>query len=146
MTPDELKALSTRFIDEIFNQRNLKFAEENLSEDFVEHSPYPPITGADKQAAIDSFKAVLDSSDDLRAEILEQISGGRKIAIRARYSGTDTGGFAPGIPPTGKRFEAEGIDVATIDDDGRFSEHYGIPDAATVMQQLGLMPSGPPPA
>jgi predicted ester cyclase len=146
MTPDELKAKSRRFIDEIFNKRNLKFAEESLSDDFVEHSPYPPITGSDKQAAIDSFQAVLDSSDDIHAEIIELISDERRIAIRATYSGTDTGGFMPGIPPTGKRFEAEGIDVAEVDDQGKFSSHYGIPDAATVMQQLGLAPSGPPPA
>src|SRR5438132_13234021 len=102
MTPDELKAKSRRFIDEIFNKRNLKYAQENLAEDFVEHSPYPPITGSDKKAAIDSFQAVLDSSEDIRAEILEQIADGRRIAIRARYSGTDTGGFAPGMPATGK--------------------------------------------
>ena len=102
--------------------------------------------GSDKAGAIDGFKLFLDSSDDLHAEIIEQVSDGRRVAIRARYSGTDTGGFAPGMEPTGKRFEIEGIDVATLNDEGRFAEHYGIADAMTAMVQLGLAPGGPPPA
>jgi hypothetical protein len=104
MTPDDAKERARRFIDEIFHKRNLKYAEENLSEGFVEHSPYPPATGSDKRAALDSFQAILDSSDDVRAEILELIPDGRRVAIRARYSGTDTGGFIPARPrPTSVR-------------------------------------------
>jgi len=146
VTPDELKEFSRRFLDEVFNKRNLNAAETDTADDFVEHSPYPPITGHDKQAAIDSFKRLHDSSDDLHIDVVEMISDGRRIAIRARYSGTDTGGFAPGIPPTGKRFDIEGIDVAEVNDEGKFSMHYGVPDAATAMQQLGLVSSGPPPS
>ena len=52
----------------------------------------------------------------------------------------------PGLEPTRKRYEVEGIDIATIDPDGMFSEHAGIPDVGTAMQQLGLLPAGPPPS
>ncbi|MCI0636724.1 MAG: ester cyclase [Actinobacteria bacterium] len=145
-TLEELKEISRRFIDEVFNKRNLKHAEEMLAEDFVEHSPPLPGMPTDKSGAIQGFKLFLDSSDDLHAEIIEQVSDGRRIAIRARYTGTDTGGFFPGMPATHKRYDFEGIDVATIGDDGKFTEHYGIPDAMKAMGQLGLAPSGPPPA
>ena len=146
-TPDEAKDIARRFVEEVFNQRNLKHAEEMLADDFVEHSPFPGLA-PDKAGAIESFRLALDASDDLRAEIIDLISDGDRIAIRARYVGTDTGGSAPGVPPTGKAFDVEGIDVAFLGDDGRFREHYGILDVATMMQQLGLVPTpeGPPPS
>ena len=46
-----------------------------------------------------------------------------------------------GAPATGKSFSVEGIDVVAIDDDGRFTEHYGLFDVPTMLQQLGLMPA-----
>jgi len=140
-TPEEAKEISRRFIEEVFNQRNLKHAEEVLAEDFVEHSPPFPGMGNDKAAAMEGFRLFLDSSDDLHVEIVDLISDGGRIAIYGRYAGTDTGGFAPGVPPTGKRFDIEGIDVAVLSDDGRFVEHYGIADVMTAMGQLGLMPA-----
>ena len=141
-TPEELKEISRRFIDAVFNQRDLTYADGMLTADFVEHSPPLPTMGRDKAGAMGGFKLFLDASDDLRAEIIEQISDGHRIAIRARYSGTDTGGFLPGVPATNKRFDIEGIDVGTIGDDGKFHEHYGIADVMTQLQQLGLAPSG----
>lgn len=141
-TPEEAKDVSRRFMDEVFNKRNLKHAEEMLSADFVEHSPLSPEMGSDRTAAMDGFRFLLDSSDDLRADIIEQVSDGRRVAIRARYSGTDTGGFVPGMSPTGKRFDIEGIDVAIFNEDGRFSEHYGIADLMVGMAQLGVGPGG----
>ena len=74
------------------------------------------------------------------------MSDGRRIAIRGRYTGTDTGGFAPGMPATNKPFDIEGIDVATLSDDGRMAEHYGVADVMTGMVQVGLAPGEPPPA
>jgi len=142
-TSEEAKEISRNFIDEVFNKRNLKHAEEILTDVFVEHSPPPGVMGNDRAAAMAGFQMFLDSSDDLRVEIMELISDGNRVAIRGRYSGTDTGGFAPGVPPTGKRFDIEGIDVAVLDDEGRFAEHYGIPDAMTAMAQLGML-EGPP--
>ena len=139
-TPEEAKEISRRFVEEIFNKRNLTHAEEMLSADFVEHSPPAPGMGNDKASAIEGFRYFLNASDDLRAEIVELVTDGQRIAIRARYSGTDTGGLVPGIPPTGKRFDIEGIDVAVLGQDGMFVEHYGIADLMGAMGQLGLMP------
>jgi predicted SnoaL-like aldol condensation-catalyzing enzyme len=137
-TSEEAKEISRIFIDEVFNKRNLKHAEEMLADAFVEHSPPPGVMSNDRVAAMAGFQMFLDSSEDLHVEILEQISDGNRVAIRARYSGTDTGGFMPGVRATGKRFDIEGIDA-----EGHFAEHYGIPDAMTAMGQLGLM-GGPP--
>ena len=136
-TPDELKEGGRRFV--VFNQRNLDYAEAALSVNFVEHSP-PAGLPPDKSGAIARLKRFLDASDDLRAETLDVVSDGRHIGIRVRYTGTDTGGLFPGVPPTGRPFDIEGIDIAAVNEDGRVIEHYGIIDMRDAMEQLGLAP------
>jgi predicted ester cyclase len=91
-----------------------------------------------------TFQAILDATPDLKVEILDLIATGDRVAIRARYSGTDSGtgwGAPMGAPATGKAFTAEGIDVAILDEEGKFREHYGLIDAPGMMVQLGLMPA-----
>jgi len=142
-TPDEAKEFPRRFYDEVFNRRNLKYTEEAIAESVVEHNPLDPQMGNDKSAAIASIQAILDNTPDLKAEILDMVATGDKIAVRARFSGTDSGkgwGAPMGAPATGKSFSVEGIDVVSIDEEGRFTEHYGLFDVPTMMQQLGLMP------
>lgn len=138
-TRDELKELSRRFVDEIFNKRNLEYAEEALNASFVEHSP-PPDLPTDKSGAIARFKLLLDASDDLGAEIQDVMSDGRHVGVRVRYTGTDTGGLFPGVAPTGRPFDIEGIDIAVVNEDGSVIEHYGIIDMKAAMEQLGLAP------
>jgi steroid delta-isomerase-like uncharacterized protein len=143
-TPEEAKEFPRRFYGEVFNKRDLKYAEGSISENVVERNPLAPRMGNDKSAAIATLQAVLDNTPDLDVEILDMVATGDKIAIRARFSGTDSGkgwGAPMGAPATGKPFSIEGIDVVSIDDDGRFTEHYGLFDVSGMMQQLGLMPA-----
>jgi len=143
-TPEEAKEFPRRFYEEVFNKRDLKYAEGSISENVVERNPLDPRMGNDKSAAIATLQAVLDNTPDLNVEILDMVATGDKIAIRARFSGTDSGkgwGAPMGVPATGKPFSIEGIDVVSIDDEGRFTEHYGLFDVSGMMQQLGLMPA-----
>jgi steroid delta-isomerase-like uncharacterized protein len=143
-TPDEAKEFPRRFYDEVFNERDLKYAEGSIAENVVERNPLDPRMGNDKSAAIATIQAILDNTPDLKAEIVDMVASGDKIAIRARFSGTDSGkgwGAPMGAAATGKSFSVEGIDVVSIDDEGRFTEHYGLFDVPTMMQQLGLMPA-----
>jgi len=143
-TPEGNKQISRRFIDEVFNKRNMKAAEEMLAEDFVEHNPLSPDMGNGRDAALATFQAIIDLTPDLKVEIHELVATDDRIAIRATYSGTDSAGGwgAPmGAPATGKPFSVEGIDVAIYDDDGKFREHYGLFDVPAMLVQLGLMPA-----
>jgi steroid delta-isomerase-like uncharacterized protein len=143
-TPDEAKEFPRRFYDQVFNERDLHYAEGSIAENVVERNPLDPRMGNGKSAAIATLQAVLDNTPDLNVEILDMVATGDKIAIRARFSGTDSGkgwGAPMGAPSTGKSFSVEGIDVVSIDDEGRFIEHYGLFDVPTMMQQLGLMPA-----
>ncbi len=144
-TSDEIRELVDRFTKEVFNNKNLAYAEEVLSEDFVEHQVFAGST-PDKKGAIDSFRIVFQSAPDLTAEVDDVVVSGDKAAIRGTFRGTDTGGFTPGMPATNKPFVMGSIDVVRVGDDGKFTEHWGIQDTMGVMIQLGLAPGagGPP--
>ncbi|XAS74779.1 ester cyclase [Micrococcaceae bacterium Sec5.1] len=65
--------------------------------------------------------------------------------VRFHGRGTNTGPFFG--PPSGKPVEVTVIDIAVVVD-GRISEHWGVPDRFSLLQQTGvlrrLMPSGSP--
>jgi predicted ester cyclase len=138
-TREELKEGCRRFVEEVFNQRNLGYAERVLDVTCVDHSP-PADFGPDKSGAIARLKRLIDATGDLRAETVDVVSDGRHVGVRVRYTGTDTGGLFPGVPPTGRPFDIEGIDIAVVNEDGRVIEHYGIIDMKDAMEQLGLAP------
>ncbi len=80
---------------------------------------------------------------DLHIEVIEgpYLLGQDKAAFRWRGTGTMTGLMdPPGFAPTGKRWEAYGVDFTEYRE-GRLSRLRAIIDVADVSQQLGLMPS-----
>ena len=142
-TPDEMRELNRRFIEEVFNKQDLGVADELLAEDFTEHVDMAPGITPDKAGALEWFKIGFGMSSDMKMEILRTIVSGDRIATHTRVQGTDTGGAMPGTPPTNKPFDIESIDIVRVNDEGRFTDHWGILDAMTMMQQLGMAPSPP---
>jgi predicted ester cyclase len=138
-TPQENAATCREFIERVFNENDISFAEKTLSEDFVDHSPPPGMAG-DKASMIEMFGMMADQFPDGRTDIIDVVAAGDKVCVRSRMTGTDTNGFMPGMPPTGKPYSAESIDVMTFNENGQNSQHYGIFDVPAVMVQLGLMP------
>jgi predicted ester cyclase len=51
-----------------------------------------------------------------------------------------------GIPATGRSIDVSLIDIIRFGDDGLAQEHWGVIDSMTMMQQLGVIPAGPPAA
>jgi len=142
-TRQQIEEMVHEFNERGFNAQDVDYIEGRLSDDFIEHNPLPGL-GNDKKGALETFRAIFAATPDLHSEVVEVIVSGNKFAIRSRFTGTDSGtGQMPGVPPTGKSFTAESIDVVTVNDAGAFSEHYGIQDVIGIMGQLGLLP--PPP-
>jgi predicted ester cyclase len=142
-TPQQIRALVERFNQEVFNQHDLDACADMLADGFVEHSPFTPGSPPTRDGTIADLRWMLAAVPDLHSEVLRTVVSGRKVAVHSRTSGSDSGsGFAAmmGVPATGKPFTAEAIDVLTVDDDLRFTDHYGIFDMAGVMMQLGLLP------
>jgi steroid delta-isomerase-like uncharacterized protein len=64
-----------------------------------------------------------------------------RLACRWRMTGTMLGSLEPqGFAPTGRRLDAEGIDVFELRD-GLVGSYEGFFDARAMAQQLGLMPA-----
>jgi steroid delta-isomerase-like uncharacterized protein len=135
----ENEATVRDLIERVMNEGDIAFADKVLSESYVEKNPMPGGT-ADKAGAIAMFTMMRTQTPDMHIDIEDVIAAGNKVAVRSSMTGTDTEGFMPGIPATGKPFSMGAIDVFTFDDEGMNTEHYGVYDIAGTMTQLGLMP------
>ena len=141
-TPEQNAATVRELIQKVLNEGDIGFAEKTLSEDYVEKTPMPGGT-ADKAGAIAMFTMMRSQTPDMHIGIEDVIATGNKVAVRSTMTGTDTMGFMPGMPPTGKSFSMGAMDVFTFDDAGMNTEHYGVYDIMGTMGQLGLLPAPP---
>jgi predicted ester cyclase len=48
------------------------------------------------------------------------------------------------MPATGKSVDVQQIDIMRFAEDGLVREHWGVVDLLAMMQQLGVVPEGPP--
>jgi steroid delta-isomerase-like uncharacterized protein len=113
-----------------------------VADDYVEHqgSPgFPPT----KEGTLEFFRSLLTAFPDFHMEVEDLIASGDKAVARVRTTGTHQGEFM-GVPPTGKGIEVELIDIMRFDDAGLVREHWGVADLLALMQQLGVVPAGPP--
>ena len=141
-TPQDNAATVRELIQLVLNEGDIGFAEKILSEGYVERNPMPGGT-ADKAGAIAMFTMMRQQTPDMHIEVEDVIASGNKVAVRSTMTGTDTEGFMPGMPPTGKPFSMGAIDVFTFDEAGMNTEHYGVYDIVGAMGQLGLLPAPP---
>jgi len=142
-TPEGIRGLVERFNQKVFNEHDLAACADMLADDFVEHSPFTPGVPPTKEGALQDFRTMFAAIPDMRGELLRTVVSGNKVAVQSQASGSDTGtgfGAMMGIPATGKSFIAGSIDVLTVNDDLRFTDHYGIFDVGSGMMQLGLVP------
>jgi steroid delta-isomerase-like uncharacterized protein len=135
MSADDNKAAVRRFYEEVFNGRNLEVIDQLLTPDAVDHTFDSQGVEASKQF----FRTVHQAFPDLRVEVQDMIADGEFVAARVTYSGTHQGEFV-GIPATGRQVEVSGVDFLRMQD-GRQAEHWGGPDMASLLQQLGVMPA-----
>lgn len=134
--PDEAKTVTERLFQEVFNHGRLDLIDELVAEDAVEHEALPISTGEmrmDLRAWISELRRAFP---DYHIEVEELIGEGDKVVALERITGTNSGPLL-GIPPTGRRFCIDAIDVMRVDD-GKVVEHWGISDSTTMVRQLGL--------
>ena len=74
----------------------------------------------------------------LRMSEADSVTEGDKLAFRWLLSGTHEGEFM-GVPATGRRVEAMGMDIVRVAD-GKIVEHWGEFDAMGLLRQIGAIP------
>jgi steroid delta-isomerase-like uncharacterized protein len=84
-----------------------------------------------------SFQA---ACSDLRFELVRAAHGEDFTAGEWTASMTHDGELE-GLKPTGRRLTSAGVDVATLDSEGRIAHLVSYYDAAAMMRDLGLLPA-----
>ena len=113
-----------------------------LADDFVEREELPGIPPT-KAGVVQYFKVMLAAFPDMRMDVEDVIASGDKAVARVTVTGTNKGEFM-GMPATGKSVSVKLIDITRFGDDGLAREHWGVVDQLAMMQQLGVIPAGPP--
>lgn len=126
MTVQENKAFIRRYVDQVYNTKDLsrwsEFIHPELQEDGLDH-----------------LQQFFTAFPDSRVTILDLIGEGDKIVGRLRIEGTHKGNFA-GQPPTGKKFQFHSIRIYRIVDQ-KIIESWAMQDRLGLMEQLGLVRS-----
>jgi len=133
---------SIRRIYDLINAGDIDSFGRQLAVDFVERDDLPGFPPT-RDGVIQYFRMLRASFPDMRMVVEDVIAGGDKAVARVRMSATHTSPFV-GIPATGKQVQVSLIDIIRFGDDGRAREHWGIVDQLSLMQQLGVIPAGPP--
>ncbi len=135
MSADDNKTGLRRFYEEVLNGRNLEVVDQLVAPDVVDHT----LGSRGLEGYKRSISTVHQAFPDMRVEVHDMIADGDHVAARVTYSGTHQGEFL-GVPATGRRVEVSGVDFVRMRD-GRQAEHWGGPDMAGLLQQLGVVPA-----
>lgn len=114
-----------------------------LADDFVERDEIPGLPPT-KEGVVQYFRLLLAAFPDMKMDVQDSFASGDKAVARLRVSGTHKAEFM-GIPATGNLVSMNLIDIIRFGDDGLAREHWGVADQLALMQQLGVIPAGPPP-
>jgi steroid delta-isomerase-like uncharacterized protein len=121
---------------------DLEDALRQLRQDVEFASPAAQIRGRDKlRPYLEGFAGAFP---DARYRINWAIESGSSVALEGIYSGTHTGTLrmpdGTELPATGRHVSVPFVTLFDVKDD-KISSHRAYWDVATVMAQLGLMPS-----
>jgi steroid delta-isomerase-like uncharacterized protein len=133
---------SIRRLYDLINAGDIDGFGRQLADDFVEHEELPGIPPT-KAGVVQYFGMMLAAFPDMRMDVEDVIASGDKAVARLRVTGSNKGGFM-GMPATGKSVSVKLIDITRFGDDGLAREHWGVVDQLAMMQQLGVIPAGPP--
>jgi predicted ester cyclase len=140
MTPTERAA---RAVLDALNDRQPERVRELVTADFVDHGAPPGLV----PPGPDGYLAVLRFLTDvlqLRYEVHDVVADGDKVAIRATAYGVHNTDHL-GVPATGRPYAMPTMHLYRGQGD-RLAEHWGVRDELTVLQQVGAIPTAPPPA
>ena len=146
---EENANLVRRWVQELFNDRNLAAADELIADTYIEHAVAPfgteepgPIDGPDGMRRTVGW--LTDQFPDMEMTIEAIISQDDLVACRILSTGTNLGPLNGVMPPTGRRFSAHQTHWFRVEN-GRLAEHWATREDLPAMLQLGVIaPPGPP--
>lgn len=114
------------------NGRDLTVLDD-LADDFVDHGA-PEGLPPGREGTRIFLTALFGWASDLQVEILDLVAQGDRVVVRNRWTGTHEGPIF-GHPPTGRRFEMDGIVMWRVAE-GRLAERWAVLDRFALEAQL----------
>jgi steroid delta-isomerase-like uncharacterized protein len=135
---DAAKAVVRRNTEEVQGGGNFELFEELFADDFVDHTPQPNTT-PDKDGVRILYHTLREAFPDFRPEIHWQTADGEIVTTFKTYHGTHRGTFL-GVAPTGRKIHFETVDAMRVHN-GKITEHWGVANLFSLIQQLGAWPT-----
>ena len=134
MSDTEITEFVTRF-ETVINGHDLTGSADLFTADFVDHAPWPGHS-PDAAGFASGLGEIVAAFPDLRVDVRRTVAQDDMLTTHFTLSGSHLGEFM-GVPASGKTFNVEAMDMLRMQD-GRIAEHWGVIDAAAMMEQLGL--------
>jgi predicted SnoaL-like aldol condensation-catalyzing enzyme len=122
-------------IDEAGKTGNAEIIDNFLSEDFIEHNPFPGIP-PNREGWKQLFKMFAEATPGYHV-IDDLIAEDDKVVAHITAFGKHVGNIF-GIPATNREFSMEGIVIWRLKN-GKITEHWAQSDMIGMMSQLGVM-------
>jgi predicted ester cyclase len=136
-------AATMRSTYERINKGDIAGFGDLVADNFVEHQGGGPGFPPTKEGTLEFFRILLAAFPDMRMTVEDLIASADKTVARVNVTGTHKGEFM-GVPPAGTRVDMQLIDIMRFDGAGLVCEHWGVADMLSLLQQLGVVPAGPP--
>jgi predicted ester cyclase len=143
MSSEDNIIIVRRFVDELWNDRNLKVADEIFASECLTHQLRSDTEISSAPRDPDTLKKHvsewLTAFPDLHFTLEQTVAGDDRVASQISMSGTHKGEWM-GISPTGKQVRLRMLTIHRIVD-GKIVEDWVLVDSLGFFQQLGLVPS-----
>lgn len=127
---------TTKKMGEAVNRGELDRLNEVFAPGVKDHDPAPD-QGSGPEGFIKFFTAFRTAFPDLKIAVEQTVADEDNVAIAYTITGTHQGPFQ-GIPATGKKIKARGVQIAKFNGDGKVTERWGSSDELGILQQLGV--------
>jgi predicted ester cyclase len=136
---DEARAIVTRYVYHV-NKQDYDDFDKYVVEDYLDHDPIPGQQPG-REGLKSAYRAFSDAFPDIWFTFEDLIAEGDLVIGRGLIEGTNKAPFLM-LPATNKRVKWTGTRMFRVRD-GKVSEGWINFDMLAVLQQLGMMPSGP---
>jgi len=135
---EQNKAIVRRWLEEVLNQGKVDVLDEICAHDYVEYDPAYPGGHLGRDELKQAIPIYRSAYPDLRFVIENMIAEADNVAVYWTMTGTHLGAFR-GMPPTGKRVEADGMTLVRLRN-GKSVEARSCWDATGLRQRIGTPP------
>ncbi len=121
---------------EAINSGRLEALREIFAADVVDHDPAPD-QAKGPEGFIQFFTQFRSAFPDLAIAVEHMVADEDNISLAYTVTGTHQGNFL-GIPATGKKIKARGMQIARFES-GKIVERWGSSDELGILKQIGAV-------